>query len=90
MISGVCSAKGTLSEDTIRIFLKQIIAAMTALHSKGILHRDLKPQNLLLCYKTLKPQPHEITIKIGERSAVPILNIYVRFCSYSVRVCVTV
>ena len=59
-------AKGTLSEDTIRIFLQQIASAMMVLHSKGIVHRDLKPQNLLLSYKGSKPKPHEITVKIGK------------------------
>uniref|UniRef100_A0A8D0CQM0 non-specific serine/threonine protein kinase n=1 Tax=Sander lucioperca TaxID=283035 RepID=A0A8D0CQM0_SANLU len=43
-------SKGTLSEDTIRVFLQQIGQAMTVLQSKGILHRDLKPQNILLCH----------------------------------------
>ncbi|KAL4835422.1 hypothetical protein H8958_020830 [Nasalis larvatus] len=43
-------AKGTLSEDTIRVFLHQIAAAVRILHSKGIIHRDLKPQNILLSY----------------------------------------
>ncbi|XP_031433177.1 serine/threonine-protein kinase ULK1 isoform X2 [Clupea harengus] len=41
-------AKGTLSEDTIRVFLLQIAGAMRILQSKGIIHRDLKPQNILL------------------------------------------
>ena len=41
---------GTLSEDTIRLFLKQIAGAMRALNAKGVVHRDLKPQNILLCY----------------------------------------
>jgi len=62
-------AKGTLSEDTIRLFLKQLVRAMKVLHAKGIVHRDLKPQNILLnhnCGKTC-PQPHEITLKIGKR-----------------------
>ncbi|XP_012680681.2 serine/threonine-protein kinase ULK2 isoform X2 [Clupea harengus] len=43
-------AKGTLREDTLRIFLQQISAAMRILNSKGIIHRDLKPQNILLSY----------------------------------------
>ena len=33
-------AKGTLSEDTIRVFLHQIAAAMRILHSKGIIERQ--------------------------------------------------
>lgn len=40
--------QGTLSEDTIRNFLQQIVGAMRVLHEKGIIHRDLKPQNILL------------------------------------------
>ncbi|KAM4719287.1 serine/threonine-protein kinase ULK1 isoform 2-T2 [Anableps anableps] len=41
-------SKGTLSEDTIRVFLQQIAGAMKVLQTKGIIHRDLKPQNILL------------------------------------------
>ncbi|KAI4503876.1 hypothetical protein M0802_001279 [Mischocyttarus mexicanus] len=61
-------AKGTLSEDTIRVFLKQLAGAMKALYAKGIVHRDLKPQNILLSHSCGKacPQPHQITLKIAD------------------------
>ncbi|XP_003737641.1 serine/threonine-protein kinase unc-51 [Galendromus occidentalis] len=59
-------AKGTLSENTIRIFLKQIAGAMQALYVKAILHRDLKPQNILLCHTKVNPPPQDITLKIAD------------------------
>ncbi|XP_055316957.1 serine/threonine-protein kinase unc-51 [Sitodiplosis mosellana] len=62
------TTKGTLSEDTIRLFLRQLAGAMEALYNKGIIHRDLKPQNILLahnCGKTL-PAPSKIVLKIAD------------------------
>ncbi|KAB0792946.1 hypothetical protein PPYR_12566 [Photinus pyralis] len=62
------AVKGTLSEDTIRLFLIQLAGAMKALYAKGIVHRDLKPQNILLSYNGVKPhpQPSEIKLKIAD------------------------
>lgn len=60
-------AKGTLREDTIRVFLLQIAAAMRVLHSKGIIHRDLKPQNILLSHAgRRKASVSGIRVKIGK------------------------
>lgn len=60
-------AKGTLREDTLRVFLQQIAAAMRILNSKGIIHRDLKPQNILLSYAGRKKSNISgIRIKIGK------------------------
>uniref|UniRef100_A0A8C5G572 non-specific serine/threonine protein kinase n=1 Tax=Gouania willdenowi TaxID=441366 RepID=A0A8C5G572_GOUWI len=60
-------SKGTLREDTLRIFLQQIAAAMRILNSKGIIHRDLKPQNILLSYAgRRKSNVSGIRIKIAD------------------------
>ncbi|XP_068422826.1 serine/threonine-protein kinase ULK1a isoform X2 [Clinocottus analis] len=60
-------SKGTLSEDTIRVFLQQIGQAMKALQSKDILHRDLKPQNILLCHpEGRRSSPINTSIKIAD------------------------
>uniref|UniRef100_A0A8C5T217 non-specific serine/threonine protein kinase n=1 Tax=Malurus cyaneus samueli TaxID=2593467 RepID=A0A8C5T217_9PASS len=68
-------SKGTLSEDTIRVFLQQIAAAMRILHSKGIIHRDLKPQNILLSYVSRrKSSVSGIRIKIGKFSLIGRVN----------------
>jgi len=38
----------TLSEKRTRMIMRQLIDAVSFVHSKGIVHRDLKPENILL------------------------------------------
>uniref|UniRef100_A0A672NAA9 non-specific serine/threonine protein kinase n=1 Tax=Sinocyclocheilus grahami TaxID=75366 RepID=A0A672NAA9_SINGR len=58
---------GTLSEDTIRVFLQQIAGAMRVLQAKGIIHRDLKPQNILLSHPAgRKSHSNNTCIKIAD------------------------
>uniref|UniRef100_A0AAY4A6Z7 non-specific serine/threonine protein kinase n=1 Tax=Denticeps clupeoides TaxID=299321 RepID=A0AAY4A6Z7_9TELE len=60
-------SKGTLSEDTIRVFLQQIAGAMRVLQAKGIIHRDLKPQNILLSHPAgRKSHSNNTCIKIAD------------------------
>nr|XP_022286175.1 serine/threonine-protein kinase ULK2-like isoform X3 [Crassostrea virginica] len=68
-------AKGTLSEDTIAAFLRQIAAAMQVMNGKGIVHRDLKPQNILLCHDGKPNTPStEMRLKIADFGFARFLN----------------
>ena len=40
----------TLSEDKVRMVACQLLSALYYLHSDRILHRDIKPQNILLTH----------------------------------------
>jgi carbon catabolite-derepressing protein kinase len=42
------SAKGKLSEDSARNLFRQLLSAVAFCHSRGVFHRDLKLENLLL------------------------------------------
>ncbi|EGF83132.1 hypothetical protein BATDEDRAFT_21556 [Batrachochytrium dendrobatidis JAM81] len=44
---------GGLHETVIRHFLAQLVASLEFMRSKSLIHRDLKPQNLLLCPASL-------------------------------------
>jgi serine/threonine protein kinase len=39
---------GSLNEKLIKIYVKQILTGLNYLHNKGIVHRDLKSENILI------------------------------------------
>eukprot|EP00091_Calanus_sinicus_P000950 TRINITY_DN10913_c0_g2_i3.p1 TRINITY_DN10913_c0_g2~~TRINITY_DN10913_c0_g2_i3.p1 ORF type:complete len:302 (-),score=88.18 TRINITY_DN10913_c0_g2_i3:160-1065(-) len=46
--------KGTVEESVARGFFKQIVETVLACHSKGVIHRDIKDENILVNTKTGK------------------------------------
>lgn len=60
---------GSLNEDAVRYYSAQIIDAIGYLHSKGIIHRDMKPENILLDSEWKVKLTDFGTAKILERSS---------------------
>jgi serine/threonine protein kinase len=55
--------KGSMPMQLIKQILRQILEGIDYIHLEGILHRDLKPQNILVNYNI---NLNEITIKIAD------------------------
>ncbi|NEU80977.1 serine/threonine-protein kinase [Nostoc sp. UIC 10630] len=48
-------AKGYEKEATVKAFLISLLSVLDYVHSKGIIHRDIKPDNIILRERDLKP-----------------------------------
>lgn len=57
-LAELIDARGSLDEEAARDILGQVCAGLSAAHDVGVVHRDLKPQNVL----------------VGERNAVKIID----------------
>ncbi|KAJ5376685.1 hypothetical protein N7509_013571 [Penicillium cosmopolitanum] len=55
---------GALNEVVVRHFLKQLASALKFLRDRNLIHRDIKPQNLLLC-------PAPVSYREGSAHIVP-------------------
>ncbi|KAF2099137.1 Pkinase-domain-containing protein [Rhizodiscina lignyota] len=65
---------GGLNEVVARHFLKQIASALEFLRSKSYVHRDIKPQNLLLVpspHWYVKHKPELMPLQVAENSLIP-------------------
>mmetsp|Transcript_102672 Transcript_102672/g.203830 ORF Transcript_102672/g.203830 Transcript_102672/m.203830 type:complete len:616 (-) Transcript_102672:12-1859(-) len=51
---GMLEVSGTLSEARVTRLVHQLLVAVNCIHIRGIMHRDLKPQNMMLT-RTLGP-----------------------------------
>ncbi|CBF85260.1 hypothetical protein AN1632.2 [Aspergillus nidulans FGSC A4] len=72
---------GALNEVIVRHFLKQLASALRFLRDKNLIHRDIKPQNLLLC-PAPKPAPTQseaepqiVPLKGSETSFTPAVGL---------------
>ncbi len=59
-----CKERGLQARYRLREWMLQLAVALQAVHSKGVAHRDVKPENLLLCTR------HEASLKSGSTQRV--------------------
>ncbi len=54
-LTQIVADKGLLSETTVREILLRLLSVLDYVHSKGIIHRDIKPDNIILRSSDDKP-----------------------------------
>lgn len=71
-------AAGALNEVIVRHFLKQLASALQFLRARNFIHRDVKPQNLLLDPSPLyyaKAKPETVPYAAHDKSLTPIVGV---------------
>lgn len=69
---------GGLHEVMVRHFMKQIASALEYLHARNLVHRDIKPQNLLLNPSPqfmCKQRPEDVPLAASNHSLVPAVGV---------------
>jgi serine/threonine-protein kinase ULK/ATG1 len=69
---------GGLNEVLVRHFLKQITSALQYLRASNMIHRDIKPQNLLLNPAPMymsKQKAEDVPMAVSENSLIPAVGI---------------
>ena len=57
-------ATGCLNEDAAVLVMRQLVSALSYLHSAGILHRDIKLENTLL--ESMPAAPEDLRVKVAD------------------------
>ena len=60
--------KGTFSEESVAIIIREVIRGVQHMHSHSILHRDIKPENIVMThviFKLLREWPR-YAISVGQ------------------------
>lgn len=71
----IVAAKGYENETTVRAILASLLSVLDYVHSKGIIHRDIKPDNIILRSRDLKPVLIDFgAVKETIRSVVGVLS----------------
>lgn len=60
------SPKGRLQNSDVQKVARDLAAGYRALHTARILHRDIKPKNILLAQSGDKDRPHEFVLKLAD------------------------
>ena len=70
-LSSLVKEKGRLDEQDAAVILKSVLLALSHIHSKGVVHRDVKPENIFLC-----PSEHgqPVQAKVGDFGASLVLD----------------
>ncbi|KAL7526644.1 hypothetical protein ACHAXR_001578, partial [Thalassiosira sp. AJA248-18] len=64
--------KGTLTEEEASRIVRKVTSALLYMHSKNVIHRDMKPENLLLAH--VPRSSHDIEVKIIDFGLSKILS----------------
>jgi serine/threonine protein kinase, bacterial len=71
-LTQVVQANGTLNETAVRDILLSLLSVLDYVHSKGIIHRDVKPDNIIL--RAVNSKPILIDFGAVKQTIVSVVN----------------